>query len=127
MRAQGYGAECEHGRLARKCERCADADEMASLRDCAKQYEQWLTENAATIADLRDRLRMLSPMVCEGCGCAIVARDGRCEDCETAHAYRHSGSPAELPVRIGACVSVGLRALCGRRLLDGCDTTKGGE
>lgn len=41
-RPEGFGAECSHGHLARSCERCDDAEELARLR----------AENA----DLRDRL-----------------------------------------------------------------------
>ena len=63
-RPTAFGAVCEHGRRARKCVRCADAE---------------------TIADLRDRLRIMAPMVCEGCGCArAVFAHMLCVDCEEA-------------------------------------------
>lgn len=121
-RPQDFGAVCEHGRLARKCERCDDADEIASLRDCAKQYEQWLAADHATIADLRDRLRILAPMVCEGCGCArAVFGHALCVDCEEAQWGIPRGAPVgDWGDRAAACVSVGMRALCGRRILEGC-------
>lgn len=75
-RPTDFGAQCEHGRLARKCERCADADEIASLRDCAKQYEQWLAQDQATIADLRDqneRMRRLLDYVQQTAPGVLVA------------------------------------------------------
>lgn len=120
-RPTSFGAQCEHGRLARKCERCDDADEIASLRDCAKQYEQWLAQDHATIADLRDRLRVMAPWVCRGCGCAAEeANDydevmGYCPDCDSA-----AGLLSDCEEDAAACVSVGMRALCGRRILEGC-------
>lgn len=115
-RPQDFGAVCEHGRLARKCERCDDADEIASLRDCAKQYEQWLAADHATIADLRDRLRIMAPRVCGGCGCAPAAAfEFVCADCSAVADADGDGYDEHH----GACVSVGLRALCGRRILEG--------
>lgn len=79
---------------------------------------------AATIADLRDRLRVLEPMVCEGCGCAARANpsdvdDSRlCVDCDVEH---WPGRLTEDESVEAACLSVGLRALCGRRLTEGCE------
>lgn len=77
----------------------------------------------ATIADIRDRLRVLEPMVCEGCGCAARANpsdvdDSRlCVDCDVEH---WPGRLTEDESVEAACLSVGLRALCGRKLLEGC-------
>lgn len=71
----------------------------------------------ATIADLRDRLRTLAPVVCEGCGCAHA--EDMCIDCWTA-AQPQSGMMHGRERRAAACLSVGLRALCGRKLLEGC-------
>ncbi len=79
----------------------------------------------ATIADLRDRLALLAPFVCEGCGVATRNDDsesgsGLCEDCDFL-----VWAPHERDMAIGdtswyyavACVSAGLRALAGRRLV----------
>lgn len=128
-RPQGFGAECEHGRLARKCERCADADEIALLRDCAKQYEQWLAADHATIADLRSRLALFEEHVCRGCGCAArqapspavcdYGDDEYCEDCAVARLSCVRDGWSRWPEHAAACISVGLRALCGRRILEG--------
>lgn len=68
-----------------------------------------------------DRLRVLAPMVCEGCGCALgLARTERarlvCVDC-CWYGYELSLNPS---ARAACCISVGLRALCGRRILEGC-------
>lgn len=74
----------------------------------------------ATIADLRDRLRVLAEHVCHECGCAPVPRvseEPYCWDCSPL--YTSVFEPAADRI-VGACISVGLRALCGRRILEGC-------
>lgn len=78
--------------------------------------------DAKTIADLRDRLRVLAPMVCEGCGCArAVFANALCVDCEEAEWGVPRGAPVDdCGDRAAACISVGLRRLCGRRILEGC-------
>lgn len=75
------------------------------------------------IADLRDRLELMRPWVCKGCGCAPVAKDclTLCEDCSgLVYIWNPVSRRQELlknePVA-AACVSVGLRELFGRRLL----------
>lgn len=119
-RPTSFGAQCEHGRLARKCERCDDADEIASLRDCAKQYEQWLAQDHATIADLRDRLRVMGCHLCRDCGCAPRDADmPRCWDCDDVRTvFEDRGDPQDSTP--ASAVVVGLRALFGRRILEGC-------
>jgi len=88
------------------------------LESVLAHYERRLAEDAATIADLRDRLRVLAPMVCR-CDCAVlgVGEQGElwplCPDCMIA-LWGGEG-------RAAACLSVGLRALCGRKLLEGCE------
>lgn len=68
-------------------------------------------------ADLRDRLRIMAPMVCEECGCApVFSTYARCSDCLDADCP----GVCELHEHSGACISVGLRRLCGRRILEGC-------
>ncbi len=81
-------------------------DEM--LRDARDEA----AESQATIADLRSRLALFAGFVCEGCGCAAAEiGSALCVDCDGAK-YAPS-------VREAACVSVGMRALCGRRILEG--------
>lgn len=80
---------------------------------CAAREE----ELPAMLTDLRDRLRLLAPMVCEGCGCAPKFLEyERCSDCMEADCY----GVVEPYEHVGACLSVGMRALCGRKLLEGC-------
>lgn len=68
-----------------------------------------LTLVIAQNADLRDRLALFDDRVCEDCGCAPRDRDeGTCYDC--------ARSELALESYAGACISVGLRALCGRRV-----------
>lgn len=80
---------------------------------------------AATIADLRDRLRIMAPMVCEGCGCAPAGEGSLCEDCDnvewTDDHVREQSTDVGRGYHNAACISVGLRALCGRKLLEGCE------
>lgn len=106
----------------------AESREAPDVVCCGLTYRD-IREAHATIADLRDRLRVLAPMVCEGCGCArAVFANALCVDCEESQWGIPRGAPVgDWGDRVAACVSAGLRALCGRRLLDGCDTTKGGE
>lgn len=47
-RPTGFGAECEHGRLARKCERCDDAEELAHLRGLVLAQRELLEEEVRT-------------------------------------------------------------------------------
>ena len=65
----------------------------------------------ATIADLRSRLALLAGSVCEECGCAEANAHCLCHDCYSAKHF--------VSGKVGACISVGLRALCGRRILEG--------
>lgn len=85
-------------------------------------YERRLAEDAATIADLRDRLCLCRRYICRDCGCAIVRiGDSRCEDCGKAGLlYAWTPAQASEGPYAAACISVGLRRLCGRRILEGC-------
>ncbi len=88
----GRADVCRHGGLRRKCETC--------------DYE---AENA----DLRDRLALLRyEGPCTACKCA--PRRGcdlyHCHDCHWANPHGYGGQCA------AACLSVGMRALAGRRL-----------
>lgn len=80
-------------------------------------YERRLAEDAATIADLRDRLRIMAPMVCR-CGYDVlgIGEHGElwplCPDCMIA---LWGGESCE-----AACFANGMKALCGRRILEGC-------
>lgn len=100
--------------------------DYARLRDLAHYWQhRALSEEAKsrrTIADLRDRLRILAPMVCGWCGCAPASGDGfgPCPDCQEVKNVFWLDLPAQYSTT-GACISVGLRALCGRRLLEGCE------
>lgn len=88
--------------------------------------ETEIAECHATIADLRDRLRLFEEHVCRGCGCAVVeaANMKLCEDCDEV---RYGPAPHALEryddhdrgAIASACISVGLRAICGRRILEG--------
>ena len=56
-----------------------------------------------------------SKRVCEGCGCSAAYRDyPHCSDCLDASA----GDIVMQHEHAGACISVGMRALCGRRILE---------
>lgn len=74
-------------------------------------------------ADLRDRLRVLATSpdraVCRVCGCAGHYMTGRCFDCHYVE-WRGCYERKEPERIVGACISVGMRALCGRRILEGC-------
>lgn len=87
--------------------RNAELAEMARLR----------AENA----DLRDRLALCAEHVCQGCGCAaadLVNFDTDvCGDCLRIRGWRAGGYTA-------ACISVGLRALAGRKILEGVSECK---
>lgn len=88
---------------------------VAEMRDAAvlAHYERRLAEDAATIADLRSRLLLFAEHVCRGCGCAVREdNESVCYDCARVG--------LELESYAGAHVSVGMRALCGRRILEGC-------
>lgn len=72
-------------------------------------------EAHATIADLRSRLALFAEHVCRGCGCAVREdndNESVCYDCARVG--------LELESYAGAHVSVGMRAICGRRILEGC-------
>lgn len=82
---------------------------------------QGADEAFATIADLRDRLRIMARVVCEGCGCEARCGDrALCWDCNTARLSCVLDGWSQDSSHAAACVSVGLRALCGRRTLEGC-------
>lgn len=84
-------------------------------------YERRLAEDAATIADLRARLRIMARVVCDGCGCEARCGDrALCWDCNTARLSCVLDGWSQDSSHAAACVSVGLRALCGRRILEGC-------
>lgn len=80
-------------------------------------YERRLAEDAATIADLRSRLLMLAQWVCPQCDVTPlgVGEQGelwpRCPDCMIA-LWGGDGKEA-------ACFASGMKALCGRRILEG--------
>lgn len=108
------------------CPQCGSnvsVDEDGCCNSCGcSAVGQGADEAHATIADLRDRLRILAPMVCEGCGCAPVdptrvwPKSTLCADC---------GAVRDAPIWMneglfGAQVSCLMRKLCGRRILEGC-------
>ena len=76
-----------------------------------------------TIADLRDRLLLFKRFVCVECGCAPRVGALHCDDClclEQCTAPRgleDGWTPAKHI--FAACVSVGMRALAGRKLKGG--------
>lgn len=80
-----------------------------------------LTERVLTrteeVDDLRSRLSLFADFVCEGCGCA-TSYDVSREYCLDCWEVRHGVTSGDY--HAAACVSVGLRALCGRRILEGC-------
>lgn len=99
---------------------------MTTMMDYHRAYAVAMGDLArerATIADLRDRLRVLaaSPVraVCRVCGCAGHYMTERCFDCHYVE-WRGCYERKEPERIVGACVSVGMRALCGRRILEGC-------
>lgn len=70
------------------------------------------------IADLHDRLRVLAyGNICESCGCAAICASDPflCSDCAVAVCADNG----RVLWRVGACISVGLRALCGRLIMGG--------
>lgn len=79
-----------------------------------------LTERVLTrteeVDDLRSRLSLFRDYVCEGCGCAVRYRGARCIDCCWCDYELPLNPPS---VQAAACISVGMRALCGRRILEG--------
>ena len=91
-----------------------------TLRDAIRS--EMLTLVIEQNADLRDRLRVLAEHVCEGCGCAVKCESYTggmmplCSDCINAECP----DVVEPNEHAGACISVGMRALCGRRILEGC-------
>lgn len=94
---------------------CGRSEGAESLLTAAMNLE---AENA----DLRDRLALCRRYICRDCWCAIVRiGDTRCEDCGKAGLlYAWTPAQASEGPYAAACVSVGLRALCGRRILEGC-------
>lgn len=75
-----------------------------------------IADLTAENADLRDRLALFAPLVCKRCDCAPMnpyqGEEPLCDDCGYA-LLMGSGSN-----KTGAYVSVGMRALCGRRLVE---------
>lgn len=100
------------------CTQCGphvSVDEDGCCNACGcSAVGQGADEAHATIADLRDRL---APWTCPSCDVAPlgVGDDGTlwplCADCFVA-LWHSEGCEA-------ACISVGLRTLCGRRILEG--------
>lgn len=107
--------------------------DLARLYDLAHEWQHRALASEgrekaarATIADLRDRLRLFEAHVCWGCGCAVVeaANMKLCEDCDEV---RYGPAPHALEryddhdrgAIASACVSAGMRRLCGRRILEG--------
>ena len=72
------------------------------------------------IADLRARLELFREHVCQGCGCAAVRFTSTCFDCDTSSdhdtPHRRPGESYAGESYAAACVSVGMRALAGRRV-----------
>lgn len=102
------------------CPQCGSnvsVDEDGCCNACGcSAVGQGADEAHATIADLRSRLALMAPRVCEGCGCAPAAAfEFVCTDCSAVADADGDGYDEHH----GACVSVGLRALCGRRILEG--------
>lgn len=90
----------------------------------SEYYAPWVRQDMVTellrrrdqaIADLRDRLALFADCVCQGCGCARGGVGGCCGDCEVAFAWRNAIRSTGLSA--ACCVSVGMRALCGRRVM----------
>lgn len=84
--------------------------------------EPAVREMSATIADLRDRLKLLAPYVCKRCGCApveIVTCYGNlestefCDDCESVLVVEGFATEEEAAMS----VSRFCRAVAGRRLI----------
>lgn len=79
---------------------------------CEKEYHPPAPDKCSEldpiIADLRAKLELFRGLECRQCGVAPT-RDVSCYDCSMQH---EAGA-------VGACVSVGMRALCGRRIFDG--------
>ena len=92
-----------------------------TLRDAIRS--EMLTLVIEQNADLRDRLRVLAASpdraVCRVCGCAGHYMTGRCFDCHYVE-WRGCYERKEPERIVGACISVGMRALCGRQILEGC-------
>ena len=86
-----------------------------TLRDAIRS--EMLTLVIEQNADLRSRLSLFADFVCEGCGCA-TSYDVSREYCLDCWEVRHGVTSGDY--HAAACVSVGLRALCGRRILEGC-------
>lgn len=97
------------------------AELEASLKKRRSQLSSTMSlarEWWAEILELHDRLSLFERYVCKRCGCAPVGvvwvEEQRCDDCmradDSVQGFVHEETPA-------ACVSVGLRALCGRKIL----------
>lgn len=84
--------------------------------------EPAVREMYATVADLKDRLKLLAPFVCKRCGCApveIVTCYGNlestefCDDCESVLVVEGFATEEEAAMS----VSRFCRAVAGRRLI----------
>jgi len=98
--------------------RQADVAQIASLEGGivaeARRVATMVRQHEAENADLRDQIALLACAVCVGCGCAERFADHvLCIDCLDAEA----GDIVVQHEHVGACISVGLRALAGRRLI----------
>ena len=86
-----------------------------TLRDAIRS--EMLTLVIEQNADLRSRLSLFADFVCEGCGCAPA--EDVCLDCWAA-SQPQDGLMHGRTRKASASISVGMRALCGRRILEGC-------
>ena len=87
-----------------------------TLRDAIRS--EMLTLVIEQNADLRSRLSLFADFVCEGCGCAVQHPDVEAPLCGDCFAVDEAFE--DEPEYPAACISVGMRALCGRRILEGC-------
>ena len=86
--------------------------------------ELWISnkDHEAIVADLRARLELFRGYVCGSCGCTSRDEDcgyhAECSDCNAAYRAKDYGFDRDHieDCDIAACVSVGMRALCGRRV-----------
>lgn len=74
---------------------------------------------------LHSRMLLFRDYVCQGCGCAAARSEHLCDDCERVGPSGEWIDPVSDLTREGvacqaaACVSVGMRALCGTKILEG--------
>lgn len=111
------------------CPQCGSnvsVDEDGCCNACGcSAVGQGADEAHATIASLRSRLALMAEHVCEECGCAAVDPEDHttCEDCYLVGAVQGrrfiSVAHKQPQYTVGACVSAGMRRLCGRRILEG--------